>query len=138
MLGSGSSPAGRKLCNSSALALTFYKVVMVAKIRLILLTHSIGRSLCSAFLWPCIESTFYCTRVGRVLSFFSSRHNLDSPNPSPVGECALPFWGEGHTRWRQGLGESQFRLGDIHCGTLYIYILLWYRTFLMFYISVAV
>ncbi len=24
---------------------------------------------------------------------------------------------------REGLGESQFRRGDIHCGTLYIYIL---------------
>ncbi len=70
-------------------------------------------------------------RVGRVLSFFSSRRNWDSPNLSPAGECAPPlpwFWGEGHTRWRKrgwNLGESQFRLGDIHCGTLYIYV----RTF---------
>jgi len=78
---------------------------MVVKIRLILLNHSIGH------------------RVGRVLSIFSSRHNLDSPNPSPVGECAPPFWGEGHTRWRQGLGESKFRRRDIHCGTLYVYVL---------------
>jgi hypothetical protein len=29
-------------------------------------------------------------RVGRVLSFFSSRRNWDSPNPSPAGECAPP------------------------------------------------
>ncbi len=29
-------------------------------------------------------------RVGRELSFFSSRRNWDSPNPSPAGECA-PF-----------------------------------------------
>ncbi len=29
-------------------------------------------------------------RVGRVLSFFSSFRNWDSPNPSPAGECTLP------------------------------------------------
>ncbi len=66
-------------------------------------------------------------RVGRVLSFFSSRRNRDCPNPSPAGECApLPrFWGRGtvHSLAREGLGESQFRRGDIHCGTLYIYVL---------------
>jgi len=33
-------------------------------------------------------------------------------------------WGGGHTRWRErGLGESQFRREDIHCGTLYICVL---------------
>jgi hypothetical protein len=39
-------------------------------------------------------------RVGRVLSFFSSRRNWDSPNPSPEGECAPlpPVLGGGHTR----------------------------------------
>jgi hypothetical protein len=49
-------------------------------------------------------------RVGRVVSFFSSRRNWDSPNPSPAGECAPP-------------SLSQFRRGDIHCGTLHIYVL---------------
>jgi hypothetical protein len=29
-------------------------------------------------------------RVGRVLSFFSSLRNWDSPNPSPAGDCAPP------------------------------------------------
>ncbi len=29
-------------------------------------------------------------KVGRVLSFFSSRRNWDSPNPSPAGECVPP------------------------------------------------
>ncbi len=29
-------------------------------------------------------------RVGRVVSFFSSRRNWDSPNPSPAGECEPP------------------------------------------------
>jgi hypothetical protein len=32
--------------------------------------------------------------------------------------------GEGHTRWRErGLGESQFQRGELHCCTLYIYVL---------------
>jgi hypothetical protein len=35
-------------------------------------------------------------RVGRVLSFFSSSRNYDSPNLSPAGECAPPpFFGSG-------------------------------------------
>ncbi len=42
-------------------------------------------------------------REGRVLIFFSSRRNRDSPNPSPAGECAPPppvLW-EGLTRLRE-------------------------------------
>ncbi len=31
--------------------------------------------------------------------------------------------GGAHSLAREGLGESQFRRGDIHCGTLYIYVL---------------
>jgi hypothetical protein len=31
-------------------------------------------------------------RVDRVLSFFSSRPNWDSPNPSHAGECVPPLW----------------------------------------------
>ena len=53
-------------------------------------------------------------RVGRVLSFFSSRRNWDSLNPSPAGECAppsrdtlagergvggVPIPARGHTLW---------------------------------------
>jgi hypothetical protein len=48
-------------------------------------------------------------RVGRVLSFFSSRRNWDSPNPSPAGECAPPppvLAGGAHSLAREGLGES--------------------------------
>ncbi len=62
-------------------------------------------------------------RVGRVLSFFSSRRNWDSPNPSPAGECAPPppwFWGEGHTRWRQRGWESPNSHEGTCTGTLYI------------------
>ncbi len=32
----------------------------------------------------------YLHKVGRVLSFFFSRRNWDSPNPSTAGECAPP------------------------------------------------
>jgi hypothetical protein len=49
-----------------------------------------------------LDSTFY--RVGRVLSFFSSRRNSDSPNPSPAGECAPPVLGGGG--WRERGWES--------------------------------
>jgi hypothetical protein len=68
-------------------------------------------------------------RVGRVLSFFSSRRHWDFPNPSPASECApLPhptpaLGGGAHSLAREGLGEPQFRRGEIHCGTLYIYVL---------------
>ncbi len=43
----------------------------------------------------------YSHRVGRVLSFFSSRRNWNSPNPSPAGECAFPLW-----FWRERGWES--------------------------------
>jgi hypothetical protein len=59
-------------------------------------------------------------RVGRELSFFSSRRNWDSPNPSPAGECAptpLVPGGAAHSLAREGVGESQFQRGYIHCGT---------------------
>ncbi len=36
----------------------------------------------------CLQSRH---RVGRVLSFFSSGRNWDSPNPSPAADCALPL-----------------------------------------------
>jgi hypothetical protein len=69
-------------------------------------------------------------RLGRVLRFFSSRRNWDSTNPSPAGESVPPpppppvLGGGAHSLAREGLGESQIRRGDIHCGTLYIYVLL--------------
>jgi hypothetical protein len=92
------------------------------------------------------HSGIFSHRVGRVLSFFSSRRNWDSPNPSTAGECASPpsrgegtlagergvgrvpipttghtlSWGGGgaHSPAVEGLGESQFRREDTHCGTL--------------------
>jgi hypothetical protein len=43
-------------------------------------------------------------KVGRVLSYFSSRRNWNSPNPSPAP--SLWFRGEGHTHWRERGWES--------------------------------
>ncbi len=58
---------------------------------------------------------------------FLQSSELGLPHPSPAGECAPPpfdSWGGGGTlACRKGVGESQFRRGDIHCGTLYIYVL---------------
>ncbi len=51
-------------------------------------------------------------RVGRVLSFFSSRRKWDSPTPLAAGECAPPPFGPGgreHSPAAKGVGESQFR-----------------------------
>ncbi len=63
-------------------------------------------------------------RVGRVLSFFSGRRNLDYPNPSPTGECAPHPLVQGrgaHSLAGDGLGESQFRRGDdVYISTLCI------------------
>jgi hypothetical protein len=91
---------------------------------------SLQRVLCKIqFICKIYRCTFHIVpnhRVGRVLSFLSSRRNWDFPNPSPTGECAPPppvLGGRAHWLAREGLGESQFRRGDIHCGTLYIYVL---------------
>jgi hypothetical protein len=58
---------------------------------------------------------------------FSSSRNWDSPNPLPNTHrrvCPPPPLvpgGMAHSLAREGVGESQFRRGDIHCGTLYVY-----------------
>jgi hypothetical protein len=59
-----------------------------------------------------------------VLSFFSIRRNGTPPTPLPQASVSPPVLGVGaHSLAIEGLGESQFRRGDIHCGTLYIYVL---------------
>jgi hypothetical protein len=40
------------------------------------------------------------------------------PSPPPFGSG-----GGAHSLAREGVGDSQFRRGDIHCGTLYTYIM---------------
>ncbi len=62
---------------------------------------------------------------GRVLSF-SPVVGIGLPQPLTrrrVGPPPLVPGGGGHSLAREGVGESQFRRRDIHCGTLYIYVL---------------
>jgi hypothetical protein len=75
---------------------------------------------------------YFPHRVGRVLSFCSSRRNWDSTTPpSPAGECALPLpllpGGGAHSLAREGVGESQFRRGDTHCNSLRMWLLCNFR-----------
>ncbi len=57
---------------------------------------------------------------------FLQSSELGLPHPSPAGECALPplvRGVRGTLACGKGVGESQFRRGDIHCGTLSTYVL---------------
>jgi hypothetical protein len=45
-------------------------------------------------------------RVGRVLSFFSSRRNWDSRKPSPACECVPPGSGGGGARGLRDRGRE--------------------------------
>ncbi len=82
--------------------------------------------------WECLRLTVcqifgFCVlsshRVGRMLSFLC-RRIWDSPIPHPQESVSPPpkalVQGGGHSLVGEGLGESQFRRGDIHCGNLYI------------------
>ncbi len=65
-------------------------------------------------------------RVGRVLGFFSSRPNWDSPTPSPTGEGVPPFLVGGggviHTRLREwGWGEVPIPTRNTDTVVLYMY-----------------
>ncbi len=61
-------------------------------------------------------------RVGRVLSF-SQIIGIGTPPTPHLQASGLPpvLGGGAHSLAREGLGESQFRRGDTHCGTLYVY-----------------
>ncbi len=74
------------------------------------------------------KNHLYSTQSRQSDKLFLKSRNWVSPNPSPTGECAPPprSGGRGthpHSLTRVGLGEFQFRRGDIHCGTLCIYAL---------------
>jgi hypothetical protein len=56
--------------------------------------------------WPAGKYYRLSHRVCRVLSFFSSRRNWDSPNPSLAGECVPSPFGSG------GGGGGYTRLGE--------------------------
>ncbi len=64
-------------------------------------------------------------RVGRVISF-SPVVGIGTP-PTPHPQASVPpthgTGGRGTLAGDKGVGESHFRRGDIHCGTLYIYVL---------------
>jgi hypothetical protein len=67
-------------------------------------------------------------REGRVLSFLSSRRNLDPPGPQPLIRrrvCPFTLWfrGEGHTRWRERGRESFNSNKGTYTVVLYIYVL---------------
>ncbi len=88
----------------------------------------VNKGIFISILFGCLLLWFFqqsSHRVGRVLSFFSSRRNWDSSTLLTTGECAPPLLVPegvhgGHTRLRErGVQESQFWRGDIHCGTLY-------------------
>jgi hypothetical protein len=87
--------------------------------------RAVERAWNSALMDKALKENMPTHRVGRVLSLFSNRPNWDSPNHSPSGDCAPPtvLAGGAYSLAREGLGESQFRRGEIHCGTLYIYVL---------------
>jgi hypothetical protein len=62
-------------------------------------------------------------RVGRVLSFFSSRRNWDSPTPLAAGECAPPPFGPGgreHSPAEKGVGSPNSEEGT-YTVVLYVY-----------------
>ncbi len=77
-------------------------------------------------------------RVDRVVSFFFSHRNWDSPIPSHAGECVpSPLWFRGGTLtvqystyctcgWVRGGEGSQFPRWDRHCVTLGICVLFGY------------
>jgi hypothetical protein len=59
--------------------------------------------------------------VDRVLIFFPNHLNWDSPTPSPAGDPVLPTFGSGggtHSLTGEGVGGSQFGLGNRACGTI--------------------
>ncbi len=69
-------------------------------------------------------------RVDRVLGFFSSRPNWDSPTPSPwpsgcfsTPQPPLVPRGGPHSLAGEGGVGSQFGRGERHCGTLGVYVL---------------
>jgi hypothetical protein len=84
-------------------------------------THISVRDLC-IYIFP----GSVCPQSRQSAKLFLQSSELGLPNPSPCRRvCPPPLvpGGGAHSLTREGVGESQFRRGDIHCGTLYIYVL---------------
>jgi hypothetical protein len=64
-------------------------------------------------------------RIGRVLSFFSSRQNWESPNPSPAGECSPGSGGRGTLAGEKGGGRVPIptRVHTLWYSTVYMCVL---------------
>ncbi len=80
-------------------------------------------------------------RVGRVLFLQSSELGL--PHPLARRRVCLPPLVRGggtHSQAREGVGETQFRWGDIHCGTQYKYkyFVILTQKLLVFYIELCI
>jgi hypothetical protein len=69
------------------------------------------------------------SQSGKSAKLFLQSSELGLPQPlarrrvCPPTPTSQVLGGGAHSLAREGLGESQFRRGDIHCGTLYIYVL---------------
>ncbi len=66
------------------------------------------------------------SRSRQIAMLFLQSSELGLPHPLALRRVPPPPFGSGggaHSLAREGMGESQFRRGDIHCGTLYIYVL---------------
>ncbi len=67
------------------------------------------------------DVVYHGHRVGRVLRYSPIVRIVTHPTPhSQASVLPLVLGGGAHSLARDGLGEFKFRLGDIHCGTLYI------------------
>ncbi len=72
----------------------------------------------------CVEDTLY------LLEDFFFWFLLEKTASTRRWVCPPPVLGAGaHSLAREGFGESQFRRGDIHCGThyIYVYFVIWPR-----------
>ncbi len=71
----------------------------------------------------CLPADTSDHRVDKMLRLFSNRWNWDPPPPHPQANVPPVPVGGAPSLAGEGVGRSQFRRGDMHCGALYIYVL---------------
>ncbi len=111
-----------KLCkNMNVCCERYNQLYMLQKVKIIY---------CRQGLYTATRPEFFGTmdiaprhRVGRVLSFFFSRRNWDSPNPSSAGECAPPpgYGGRGTLTGERGVGRVPIPTRGTYTVVLFIY-----------------